>query len=218
MHFVNVEAGGLVGLPVLTDPAPHLVLDYLHTELFKLFPQLLNHIAHDPAVDFHVGPVVEHVEGTGNVDFQRRGKPLGLRLRLLAQKRVEVPQHRHFLRPGVLQVLPVDHMDAAVHHRFLHRLQPGLAAHNQLHEGEDEVAFQRQGVIILRVVEGYVHGVDVLVGGGGNVDHLPAQPPDQGRIFVLRVDDGNIVRGNKESVGDLPLGGEGFAGTRGSED
>ena len=162
--------------------------------------------------------MVEHVEGTGNVDFQRRGKPLGLRLRLLAEKRVEVPQHRHFLRPGVLQVLPVDHMDAAVHHRFLHRLQPGLAAHNQLHEGEDEVAFQRQGVIILRVVEGNVHGVDVLVGGGGNVDHLPAQPPDQGRIFVLRVDDGNIVRGNKESVGDLPLGGEGFAGTRGSED
>ena len=180
MHFVNVEAGGLVGLPVLTDPAPHLVLDYLHTELFKLFPQLLNHIAHDPAVDFHVGPVVEYVEGTGHVNFQRRGKPLGLRLRLLAQERVEVPQHRHFLRAGVLQIFPVDHVNTAVHHRFLHRLQPGLAAHDQLHEGEDEVAFQCQGVIVLRIVEGNVHGVDVLVGGGGNVDHLPAQPLDQG--------------------------------------
>ncbi len=131
---------------------------------------------------------------------------------------MEVPQHRHFLRPGVLQVLPVDHMDAAVHHRFLHRLQPGLAAHNQLHEGEDEVAFQRQGVIILRVVEGYVHGVDVLVGGGGNVDHLPAQPPDQGRILVLRVYNGNIILGNQESIGDLPLGGEGLAAAGGAKD
>ena len=91
VHFVNVEAGGLVGLPVFADPAPHLILDHLHPEFFELFPQLLNHIAHNPAVDLHVGAVVEYVEGTGHVNFQRRGKPLGLRLRLLAQERVEVP-------------------------------------------------------------------------------------------------------------------------------
>ena len=109
-------------------------------------------------------------------------------------------------------------MDTAVHHRFLHRLQSRLAAHDQLHEGEDEVAFQRQGVIILGVVEGNVHRVDVLVGGGGNVDHLPAQPLDQGRILVLRVYNGNIILGNQESVGDLTLGAEGLAAARGAKD
>ena len=93
---------------------------------------------------------------------------------------MEVPQHRHFLRAGVLQVLPVDHVDTAVHNGFLHRLQTRLTAHDQLLEGEDEVAFQCQRVIILGVVEGQVHGIDVLVGGGGNVDHLTAQPPHQG--------------------------------------
>jgi hypothetical protein len=41
---------------------------------------------------------------------------------------------------------------------------------------------------------------------------------DQGRILILWVDDGNIILGNQESVGDLPLGGEGFAAAGGSED
>ena len=162
--------------------------------------------------------MVKHVQRTADVDLQRSGKPLGLRFRLLAQQRVEVPQHRHFLRAGVLQVLPVDHVDTAVHNGFLHRLQPRLTAHDQLHEGEDEVAFQCQRVIILGVVEGQVHRIDVLVGGGGNVDHLAAQPPHQGRILILRVDYGNVILGNQEGVGNFPLSGEGLAATWGSED
>ena len=124
---------------------------------------------------------------------------------------MEVPQHGHFLGPGVLQIVPVDQVDTAVYHRFLDGLQPRLAPHDQLHEGQDEIAFQRQGVVVLGVVEVQVHGVDVLIGRGGNVNHLTAQPPHQGRILVLRVDDGDIVLGNEKGVGDLPLGREGLA-------
>ena len=102
-------------------------------------------------------------------------------------------------------------MDAAVYHRFLHRLQTRLAAHNQLHQGQDEVALECQGVIILGVVEVQIHGIDVLVGRGRNIHHLAAQPPDQGGILVLRVYDKNIILGNQESVGDLALGAERLA-------
>ena len=218
MHFINVEPGGLTGLPVFADPAPYLILYHLHPELFQLLSQLLNGIADDTALDLYIGAVVKDVQTAGNIDFQRRGQTLGLWLRLFPQELVEVAQHGHLIRAGVLQIIPVNHVNAPVHDGFLHRLQPRLAAHDQLHEGEDEVAFQCQGIVVLRVIEGQVHGIDELVRGGGNVDDLTAQPPHQGRILVLRVYDRNIILGNQESVGDLPLGAEGLAATGGSED
>ncbi len=42
-------------------------------------------------------------------------------------------------------------------------------------------------------------------------EHLAAQGIDQGIILPFRVSDDNIVLGNKKSVGNLPLCGEGFS-------
>ena len=129
-----------MGLPVFTDAAPQLVLHNLHPKLFKLFSQFFNHIADNPAFDFHIGLMVKYVEGAGNIDFQGGGKTLRLLFRLLPQKPVQVAQDGHFLRLRVLQIVPVDQMDTAVDDGFLHRFQTGLSANNQLHQGENKVA------------------------------------------------------------------------------
>ncbi len=50
-----------MGFPVFADPSPHLILNHLHPEFFKLLAQVFNHIADNPALDFHVGLVVEHI-------------------------------------------------------------------------------------------------------------------------------------------------------------
>ena len=83
MHLINIEPGGFAGLPVFADAPPHLILHHLHPELFQLLTQLLNGIADDPALDLYIGTVVEHIEGTTDVDLQRRSQTLGLRLGLL---------------------------------------------------------------------------------------------------------------------------------------
>ena len=93
-------------------------------------------------------------------------------------------------------------------------LQAVPAARRQFAEGEDEVRFQRQGVVVLGVVEVHVHGVHELPVRGGNPYDLPAQAPDQGEIFRLRVADDDVVLRHKEHVEDshfaeklLPLSG-----------
>ena len=126
MELVYVVAGGLACRPVDGDAVPHLVLDDQHPQLFQLLAQLLDVVADNPVVNVHVGPVVEHIQTAGDIDFQRRGDEVGLLLLLFQQKVVEVLQNGHILRAGVLQVLPVDQPDTAVNDGFLHRLQPIL--------------------------------------------------------------------------------------------
>ena len=41
-----------MGLPVFAYPAPNLVLDNLHSQLFQLLAQFLDDIADNPAVNF----------------------------------------------------------------------------------------------------------------------------------------------------------------------
>ncbi len=78
MHLVDVVAGGLAGGPVDGDAVPHLVLHHQHPDLFQLLAQLLDVVADNAVVDVHVAAVVEHVEGAGHIDFQRRGDVLRL--------------------------------------------------------------------------------------------------------------------------------------------
>ena len=109
-------------------------------------------------------------------------------------------------------------MDAAVDDRFLHRLEALLAAHHQLAQGEDEVGFQGHGVVLLGVVQVDVHRVDILRTGRADPDDLSVEPLDKGRVLRLRVADDDIIVRHQKGVGDLPLGGEGLAGTGRAED
>ena len=205
MKLVNVVAGGLASGPVDGDAVPNLVLDDQHPQLFQLLAQLLDVIADNAVVDVHVGPVIEHIQTAGDVDFQRRGDEMGLLFLLFQQKVIQVLQDGHILRPGVGQIVPVDQPDAAVNDGLFHRLQPVLAAHHNVAEGQQEIHLQRQRAFIVRIVQVEVHRIDVLLAGGGNLDNLSLQPVDQGKILRLRVTDNDVVICNEENIEDFPL-------------
>ena len=158
--------------------------------------------------------MVEHVQGAGNVNFQRRRQSLRFRFRLLTQEFMQVSKHWHCLRARVLQIVPVDHVDATVNDGFLHGFQSRFAADNQFHQRQDEVAFQRKRGIVLGIVQRQIHGVNELLGRGRDVNDLTAQTLYQRRVFVLRVDDGYIVLRNQKSVCDFPFRRERFAAPR----
>ena len=143
---------------------------------------------------------------------------MSLLLILLQQEVVKVLQDGHILRAGVVEVVPVHQPDAAVDHCFLHRLEAVFAAHHNVAEGQQEVHLQRQRILIVRVVQVEVHGVDVLLAGGGDLNDLTAQAADQGEILCLRVADDNIVIGDEENIEDFTLGAETLAAAGGSED
>ena len=162
--------------------------------------------------------MVEHVQTAGDVDFQRRGDELGLLFLLRPESIVQILQDGHILRPGVGEVLLIHQPHTAVNHCFLHRLEAVFTAHNNVAEGQQEVHLQRQRVLIVRVVQVEVHGVDVLLAGGGDLNDLTAQAADQGEILCLRVADDNIVIGDEENIEDFTLGAETLAAAGGSED
>jgi len=45
----------------------------------------------------------------------------------------------------------------------------------------------------------------------GDLDHLPAEPLDQGRILAHWIDNDNFVRGRQKNIDKLPLRGKTFA-------
>ena len=218
VHLVNVIAGGLAGGPVDGDAVPHLVLHHQHPDLFQLLAQFLEVIADNAVVDVHVAAVVEHVEGAGDVDFQRRGDVLRLFLVLRPQQVVEVLQDGHILRAGVIEIVLIDQPHTAVNDGFLYRLQSVLSTHDQLAQRQDEVGFQGQRTFIVRIVQVQVHRVDVVGGGGRDFDDLPVQALHQRRVLGLRVADDDIIRSQQEAVGDLTLGAERFAAARRAQD
>ena len=199
------------------DAVPYLVLDHQHTDLFQLLAQLLDVIADNAVVDVHIALVVEHIEGAGHIDFQRRGDVLCLFFLLRPQQIVKVLQNGHILRAGVIEIGLIDQPHTTVNDGFLHRLQALFAAHDQFTQGQDEVGLERQRTFIVRVVQIQVHRVDVVGGGRRNLDDLPMQALHQGRILGLRVTDDDVIIGEQETVGDLALGAEGLAGTRRTE-
>ena len=111
----------------------------------------------------------------------------------------------------------IDHLHRPVDDRFLDGLQPCLAAHDELAEGQHKVTFQRQRVFFLGIVEVDVQGVHIVGAGRGQPDHLTTQPLHQGRILVLWVADDDIVLGHQHDEGDLPLAAHGFTAAGGAE-
>ena len=214
VKLVLIYPGRPPPVPVLRHPAPDLVREDQQPYLFQHLPQGLDVEAQEAGIDLDVGSVVKEVEGPGAVQLQGGGHPPGLRLGLFQQLVVEVLENGHTLRGRVRQIGPVDGPHAAVDHRLFHRGQPAPPAHDQLAQGEDEIAFEGQGVLVVGVVGVDVHGVDERPRRGrrGQPHHLAPQPIYQGVIFPLRVRyDDVVVREGEEHVDDLPLGGEALA-------
>ena len=117
--------------------------------------------------------MVEEVQRTVHIEVQRLGHPVGLRDVLGQQGVHQVTQNRHILWPWVGKVGLVNHLHRPVDDSFLDGLQPRLAAHNELAEGQHKVRFQRQRVFFLGVVEVDVQGVHIVGAGRGQPDHLP---------------------------------------------
>ena len=161
--------------------------------------------------------MVEEVEGAVHIQVQCLGHTVGLRDALRQQRLLQVAQDGHILRPGVGEVGLVDLLHRPVDDGFLDGFQPGLAPHDELTEGKHEVTFQRQGVLLVGVVEVDVQGVHIVGAGRGQPDHLPAQPAHQGRILVLRVADDDIIFCGQDDESDLPLAAHGLAAARRAE-
>ena len=183
MELIHIIPGGLASGTIHGHTAPNLVLYYQHPDLFHLLAQLLDIVTDKPVFDIHVGPVVEQTQAALDVDFKGGGNMVSFLFLLLEQGVVEVLQQRHILGAGVVEIAVVDLVNTAVDDRFLYRLQTFLAAHHQLAQREDEVSLEGDGVVLLRVVGVDIHGVDILGAGRADLDHLPMEPANQGRII-----------------------------------
>ena len=217
VKLIHKIPGGAANGPVDGDGVPHRVLDHMHPRLLQVFAQALDVVAHQPVMGIDRSAVVEEVQRTVHIEVQRLGHTVRLRDVLGLQRLHQVAQDGHILRSGVRKVGLVDLLHRPVDDGFLDSLQPRLAPHDELAEGKHKVAFQRQGVLLLRVVEVDVQGVEVVSAGRGQLDDLTAQPAHQGRILVLRVADDDIVLSGQDDEGDLPLAAHGLAAARRTE-
>ena len=162
--------------------------------------------------------MVEHLQRTVDVDFQCRRDPLRLHFGLGPERGVQISQNRHIFRNRVFKVLLVNNRQAPVDDRLFLRLDAVPASHDQLTEREDEIRLEAQRVVVIGIIQVDVHGIDIIVAGRGDMDHLPAQRMHQRVILAFRIAYDHVILCNKEDIGDLTLGREGFTGTRGSED
>ena len=208
MEFVHIVAGGSSGRAVLRDTAPDLVLHDQHADLFQLLAELLDVIADQTVLDINVGPVVEEVQGSLDVDLKGGRHMVGFLFLLLKQCLIKILQKRHVLRPRIIEIALVNVMDTSVDDCLFHRLQAFLSADDQLAQRQDEIGLQGDGVVLLGVVRVDVHWIDILRAGRGNVNDLSVEPLDQRRVLGLRIADDNIVICHQEGVGDLTLGRE----------
>ena len=157
--------------------------------------------------------MIEHIQRAGDIDFQSGGNELRFFFLLPAQTVIQITEDGHILRLGVIEIILIHHPHTAVNNGFLHGFQTVLAAHDQLTQRQNEVRFQRKRVFLVAVIEVDVHGVDVMLGGGRNLDDLSLQPLHQGEVFSLGIAYHNVIVGGEEHIGNFPLGGEGLART-----
>ena len=211
VEFVHIVSGRFAFGPVSGHAAPDLILHDEHAQLLELFAQLLDVIAHKPVIHIHVGTMIEHVEGAGHIDFQRRGQLLRFLFLLLPEGVVQVFKDRHILRPGIIEVGLVDDVNRTVDNRLFNRLQSIPPANDQLTERQDKVRFERQRVIIVAVIQIDVHRVDIVAACGRDADNLSVKGVDQRIIFALGIADDDVIVGHEEDVADFTLGRKRFA-------
>ena len=141
VKLVHEIPGGATDGPVDGDGVPHSVLDNEHTGLFQVLAQALDVEADKAVGDVHGSAVVKEVQRTVHIQVQRLGHPVGLRDALRQKRLHQIAQDGHILRSGVSKIGLVDLLHRPVDDGFLDGLQPGLAAHDELAEGQDKIAF-----------------------------------------------------------------------------
>ena len=124
------------------NAVPHLILNYQHTDFFKLLAQFLDVIADNPVINVHIALVVEHIEGAGYIDFKSRSDILGFLFLLFPKQVIQILQYGHILRLWVIEIFVVNQPYTTVNNGFLHRLQALLTAHDQLTQAEDKVRLE----------------------------------------------------------------------------
>ena len=68
---------------------------------------------------------------------------------LLLQKRfIQILKNRHIFRSGIVEILLINLMDAAVNNRLFHRLEAVLSAHHKLAQGKNKIRFQGDGIVL----------------------------------------------------------------------
>lgn len=110
-----------------------------HPDFFQLLSKFLDIKAYDTIIDIYICPVVEYVQGTGNINFQCCCQPLCFRLVLLAEKIVQVFQNRHLLRNRISQIFLINQSDTTVNNCLLDWFQACFSTYDQLAERKNEV-------------------------------------------------------------------------------
>ena len=151
------------------------------------------------------------------IQLQGSSDPLRFRLRLLSDLIVKILQNGYILRPGVCHVGSVDCPDASVDQGLFHRFQTVTATGCQLTEGQNEVRFQSQGVIVLAVIQVDIHGIYPLITGRRDLNDLTAQLINQGEILRFRVTDNDIVPCGQEDASYAHLRAKGLAAAGGAK-
>ncbi len=103
MELVEIVAGRFMGSAVDGHTVPDLILHHQHPDFLELLAQLLDVVADDAAVHIHVRVMVEHIQRTGDVDFQSGGDVLRFLFILRTEGIIQVLQQRHILRFGSLR-------------------------------------------------------------------------------------------------------------------
>ena len=162
--------------------------------------------------------MIEHVERSGDVDLQRRRKKLRLFLVLRPEAVVEVLEYGHILRARVCEIVAVDEPDTAVDDGLFHGLEALFRPDDDVAEGEDEVHLERQGVVVVGVVQVQVHRVHILLRGRRDFNYLPVQTSHQRPIFRLGVADDDVVAGQEINTQNLAFCREALARAGRAED
>ena len=127
---------------------------------------------------------------------------------LRRQRGVEVGEDWHILWARVCKVGLIDTLHSTVNYGALDGFQPGLAAHNQLTEGQHKIGFKRQRVFVLGIIQVDVQRIEVVMACRRELDNLPVHQLYQRRIFSLRVAHQHMIVGFQQHTDHFPLAGE----------
>ena len=132
MHLIHIVSGRSSLDPVFRYSSPYLILYHEHSDLFELLSQILDVITYKAVRKLHIGPVVEHIQGTRHIDFKCCCHMLCLRLFLCKKCLVQVSQDWHILRSRIFKIFLIDLPDTAVNDRLFYRTQTILVPNDQL--------------------------------------------------------------------------------------
>ena len=211
IKLVGKHPGGLALLPVLNHPVEDGVQRDQHPDGHELLPKFPDIVGDDSRLGIHIGGLGKGVEAACDEELGGKGKPSGLRLRLLQEGMVQILQGGHLALVVVGHVLPVHIVGAAVQDGFLLGGNTS-GAHQLFEQGEDELGFLNQRVALIPIGFVHVQRIDVGIGRGRHPDHLSAQRFCQEAEFGFGVQNEDIVIGGQGDADDLLLGGEGLAG------